>query len=118
MTQVSTTPWLVVAARQNKLLAQNEWAAQEMEKVEAALPKQAPARPLKPRKLLVFTYCTGYPHDAMPLGAKTFQRLGQKTGAFEATLSDDPEIFAPESLREFDAVMMNNCTATPCPVRS
>ena len=102
-------------AKQNKLLAQREWVDQEMVKVEAALPKQAPAKPLKPRKLLVFTYCTGYPHDSMPLAAKTFQRMGQKTGAFEATISDDPEIFAPENLNEFDAVMMNNCTGGPLP---
>jgi hypothetical protein len=115
VTQICTTPWQVDAARQNKLLAQNEWVAQEMEKVEAALPKQAPAKPLKPRKLLVFTYCTGYPHDAMPLAAKTFQRMGQKTGAFEAVVSDDPQVFAPESLQEFDAVMMNNCTGGPLP---
>jgi type 1 glutamine amidotransferase/HEAT repeat protein len=113
--QICTTPWLVVTAGQNKLLAQNEWVDQEMVKVEPALPKQAAAKPLKPRKLLVFTYCTGYPHDAMPLAAKTFQRMGQKTGAFEATLSDDPQIFAPESLKEFDAVFMNNCTGDPLP---
>ena len=49
------------------------------------------------------------------MAAKTFQRLGQKTGAFEAVISDDPEIFAPESLKEFDAVMMNNCTGGPLP---
>ena len=34
--------------------------------------------------------------------------MGQKTGAFETVVSRDPEVFRPESLRQFDAVFFNN----------
>jgi type 1 glutamine amidotransferase len=34
--------------------------------------------------------------------------MGEKTGAFTATASFDASVFAPERLREFDAVVMNN----------
>jgi type 1 glutamine amidotransferase len=34
--------------------------------------------------------------------------LGKKTGAFTAVSSGDPEVFAPESLAQFDAVVLNN----------
>jgi len=92
------------AAEQAKKLAE------EIPKVEAALPDKAPAQPKKARKLLVFNRAAGFVHDVIPLGSKTWELMGQKTGAFEATVTSDPDVFAPEKLQEFDAVMMNNTT--------
>ena len=34
--------------------------------------------------------------------------MGEKTGAYQAEVSRDPAIFAPASLRRFDAVFFNN----------
>ncbi|GAG24845.1 unnamed protein product, partial [marine sediment metagenome] len=34
--------------------------------------------------------------------------MGQKTGAFEATITDDPSAFDPQNLKQFDAVFFNN----------
>jgi len=34
--------------------------------------------------------------------------MGRATGAFEATVSDDPAMFEPERLKAFDAVFFNN----------
>jgi hypothetical protein len=40
--------------------------------------------------------------------------LGKKTGAFETVASGDPKVFLPESLKQFDAIVMNNThEATP-----
>ena len=36
------------------------------------------------------------------------EALGRKTDAFEAIASSDPAVFLPDSLRQFDAVVMNN----------
>jgi type 1 glutamine amidotransferase len=36
--------------------------------------------------------------------------MGQKTGAWSTVISKDPAVFAPESLNQFDAVIMNNTT--------
>jgi type 1 glutamine amidotransferase/sugar phosphate isomerase/epimerase len=81
----------------------------ERQKVEAALPAQAPVRPAKPRKLLIFDLNVGYGgHRSIPTANLAFTLMGQKTGAFETTVSRDPNVFQHESLRQFDAVFFNN----------
>jgi len=83
--------------------------AQEREKVEAALPDRAPASPAKPRKLLIFDLNVGYGgHPSARTANLAFTLMGRKTGAFETTVSKDPQVFRPESLRQFDAVFFNN----------
>jgi len=42
------------------------------------------------------------------------EALGKKSGAFEVVRSDDVQMFAPDKLRQFDAVILNNtCTKGP-----
>lgn len=83
------------------------------EQVEPTLPDKPAAQPKQTRRLLVFTLSKGASHgSATILGARTFKLMGKKTGAFEATISNDPQVFAPERLRQFDAVMMVNTTGT------
>jgi len=92
---------------------QKQQLAAELLKVEAALPDKPAVAPKRPRKLLVFTLSKGFVHDSIPLAAKTFEMLGKKTGAFETTISDDPQMFAPDTLQQFDAVMMDNTCGVP-----
>ena len=86
---------------------------EEITKITQAMPETAPAKPQKARKLLVFTLTRGFPHSSVPVAAKAFEIMGQKTGAFEAVLSDDIAMFEPEKLRQFDAVVMDNTTGDP-----
>jgi type 1 glutamine amidotransferase len=86
--------------------------ADEVDKVTAAMPDKAPAKPAKARKLLVFNLTKGFSHDSIPLAAKTFEVMGSKTGAWETVSSVDPDVFAADRLKEFDAIMMNNTTGT------
>ena len=96
--------------------AQKKQLAEETVKVEKALADiKAPAQPKKPRKLLVYTACKGFPHDSIPIAAKAIQLMGVKTGAYEATISDCPDIFAPEKLCAFDAVFADNLTGNWLP---
>ena len=81
-----------------------------IKKITEALPERAPALPAKPRKLLVFNLARGFKHGSIPIAAKTFEIMGQKTGAFQVVATDDVSIFEPEKLQQFDAVMMNNTT--------
>lgn len=83
---------------------------EEIARVEGAVPAEAPATPGAPRKLLVFTLCKGFVHSSIPLGAKSLELMGQKTGAYTAVVSDDPNMLAPDRLNEFDAVCMLNTT--------
>ena len=83
-----------------------------LEKVAAALPDQAPAKPEKPRKMLVFTLTKGFRHSSIPLAAKTLEMMGKKTGAFETVTSDDLEMLRPEKLAAFDAFCSDQCTGS------
>ena len=84
----------------------------EIAKVTAAMPLEAPAKPKKARKILIFSRCKGYVHDSIPIGIKAFEIMGQKTGAFETVVSDDIAMFEPANLKQFDAVIMNNTTGS------
>ena len=85
-------------------------AGSERGLIESALPARAPARPLKPRRLLIFDRNVNYGgHGSIPTANLAFELMGRKTGAFETVVSRDPEVFRPESLRQFDGVFFNNC---------
>jgi type 1 glutamine amidotransferase len=82
---------------------------EELARIEKALPAQAPAKARQPRKLLIFTLNVGYGgHPSMAYANEAFRRMGQKTGAFETVVSEDPAVFERSSLRQFDAVFFNN----------
>jgi hypothetical protein len=92
---------------------QNVVTEEQLQKITAAMPEKAPAQPQQARKVLVFNLCgpRGFVHDSIPHGTKAMQLLGEKTGAWTATVSNDPAVFEPESLKQFDAVVMVNTTA-------
>ena len=97
------------AAGPGRTQAQDPALSEEQQRIEAALPAQAVVPPLKPRKLLIFDLNVGYGgHGSIPTANWAFTRMGQKTGAFEAVVSRDPSVFRPESLKQFDAVFLNN----------
>ncbi|MDQ3812832.1 MAG: ThuA domain-containing protein, partial [Armatimonadota bacterium] len=85
-------------------------AIEQLTKVRAALPDKAQAQPVQPRKVLIFTRAAGFRHSSIELGGQAVQWLGQTTGAFESTVSDDPEMFAPDKLNQFDAVVAVSTT--------
>jgi type 1 glutamine amidotransferase len=82
----------------------------DIEKITAAVPRKATARPKRPRKLLIFTRCRRFRHGSIPWGSKALEIMGRQTGAYEVEVSDDVTVFRPGSLRRFDAVCMNNTT--------
>jgi sugar phosphate isomerase/epimerase/type 1 glutamine amidotransferase len=83
--------------------------AEDQARIEAAIPAAAPAKPLKPRKLLIYDVNVGYGgHGSIATANLAFALMGQKTGAFETVVSRDPAVFRPESLKQFGAVFLNN----------
>ena len=82
---------------------------EERTRIEAALPGKALAVPKKPRKLLVFDRQVNYGgHASIPYANLAMQLMGEKTGAFTATLSSEPGAIAPANLQQYDAVYLNN----------
>ncbi len=84
---------------------------QEIQRIKDALPAQATVQPTKPHKVLIFWRCEGFFHgDGIAAGNKAFELMGEKTGAYTTVASDDMAMFAPDKLKEFDAVIFNNTT--------
>ena len=81
-----------------------------VKKIEAALPKSAPAKAKKARKVLIFSKTNGFRHGSIATGAKSLAMLGEKTGAYTAVHSEDDSMFEADKLKEFDAVIMLNTT--------
>ena len=88
--------------------AEGEPSAEEIKKMQAAMPARPRVQPAQPRKVLVFGRSWGYKHSAIPYGAKAFEIMGQKTGAFEAVVTNDDAMFEPANLSQFDAVVFGH----------
>ena len=84
--------------------------ASDVDKMMAALPSQAPAKPQKPRKVLVLGRAAGYVHSSIPLAAKTVEALGSKTGAWSTTITYDAADFNAANLKQYDAVFLASTT--------
>lgn len=83
---------------------------QDIAKIKEALPEKAPAKPQGPRKILIFSKTNGFRHGSIETGAKSLTLLGEKTGAWSAVHSEDDSMFEPDTLKQFDAVVMVNTT--------
>ena len=83
---------------------------QDIAKIKEALPEKAPAKAQSPRKILIFSKTNGFRHGSIETGAKSLTLLGEKTGAWAAVHSEDDSMFEPDTLKQFDAVVMVNTT--------
>ncbi len=81
-----------------------------VERMMAALPDAAPARPASPRRVLVLARAAGFVHSSIPLAAKTIEALGTKTGAWTTTISYDAAAITAENLKQYDAVFLASTT--------
>lgn len=82
----------------------------EIEKIQAAMPDTPPAKPAKPRKILILSQCEGFKHSSVPYVEKAFAIMGQKSGAFTAVATIDSGILESPELDSFDAILMNSTT--------
>jgi type 1 glutamine amidotransferase len=83
---------------------------EEKQKIEAALPQQAVAKPKRPRKLLVMDLNVVYNGHLANRFAVDYalELMGKKTGAYEVVESNDLDNLTYERIRQFDAVYPNN----------
>jgi type 1 glutamine amidotransferase len=85
----------------------------EREKIEAAVPTRASVAARRPRRLLVCNLNVRdgnvvRGHPSIPCGNYALELMGAKTGAYETVVSNDVEMFRPETIRQFDAICFNN----------
>jgi len=84
--------------------------------IQEAAPEKAQAAPKQPRRVLIWItpphLMPKDPHKGynIPYAACAMRTLGTKTGAFEPVVSDDLSVFAPQSLKRFDAIVLCNAS--------
>lgn len=87
-----------------------EW----VNKIEKIAPAKAEVEAKKTRKVLVFDRITGYDHWVTPHTTEIIKMLGEKTSAYETTVSKDPFCLEAKNLKKYDAVVLNNtCSKGP-----
>lgn len=108
--------WPAMAARVNDMLKSpagqirggDRLDAEMRAQIDAAIPRQAPAKPARPRKLLVTDIQMYSGHTTIPHGNYMIELMAKYTGAFEPVFSNDPELLKYPKIKEFDAVFFNN----------
>jgi len=62
--------------------------------------------------VLIFSHTTGYRHVSIDAGRPALKALAEAEG-LRVTLSEDPDIFSPENLRRFGAIILLSTTTDP-----
>lgn len=81
-------------------------SAEQKKLIIDALPDAPVVSPQKPRKVLLFSATSGFRHRSIPHGKLALALLGERTGAYDIVISDDPANFEQAALMEFDAVIL------------
>lgn len=83
-------------------------AADTRNRIEAALPPQALARPRQPRTLLVIESLLGMSHDTIPHTNVMLERFGIRTGAWKAVFDNDLANLHYPRIKAYDAIFLND----------
>jgi type 1 glutamine amidotransferase len=59
----------------------------------------------RPDRVLYFTHSAGYRHDVIPMSREILKQLGEDSGEFDITATEDVSEFTTENLRRYAAVM-------------
>jgi uncharacterized protein len=79
---------------------------EQIAQVTEALPSEPIVKPTTARRLLVFSATSGFRHRSIPIGNLALEKMGVSSGAYKATISNDPANFEPAALKQFDAVVL------------
>ena len=84
--------------------------ADEKAKIDAAIPRQALAKPRQARKLLIIDVCPagGFYHNTVAHGNLMLQLIAKYTGAYEAIFDNNLENLRYPRIKQYDAVFLNS----------
>lgn len=85
--------------------------AEELKKVEEAIPSELPAKPKRARKLLVYSLSHGFKHNSRLIGEEMLKLIERKTSAFALTINNDSTVWTSDYLGQFDAIAVLNATS-------
>lgn len=78
--------------------------------IQAALPEKSISEPAYERKILIFSVTHGYRHKSISTGQRALQLMGEKTGAYQAVLSNDLANFEKDKIQKFDTIVFLSTT--------
>lgn len=70
-----------------------------------------------PRKVLYFTLSAGFKHDVLPESERILRELGERSGRFEVTVSQDPSVLEAAALAKYDALVFYTTGELPIDAR-
>lgn len=70
-----------------------------------------------PRKVLYFTLAVGYKHEVVPESERILRELGERSGRFEVTVSQDPSLLNAGELSKYDALVFYTTGELPIDAR-
>ncbi len=84
--------------------------ADEQQKIDAAVPRQALAKPRGSRKLLILDVCPagGFYHTTIAHGNLMLQLIAKYTGAYEPIFDNNLDNLKYPRIRQYDAVFLNS----------
>lgn len=102
--------WLTIAAipAQSQTLEAPKIDKEFLDKIESLAPAKAKIKAPK-RKLLVYSQHTGFNHWTIPHNDELLKIMAKKSGAFEVHIAHDIDSFEKKNLKQYDAVIFNNC---------
>jgi len=71
----------------------------------AARPGSIPAASASKGHLLYLTLSKGFKHDVIPHTTEVIKQIGEQSGAYDTTVTEDVSLFTAEGLKGYDAVM-------------
>ncbi len=104
---------IVLMAASARAQVHPDQARQIRQAAQQVKPSVAPRRP---RTVLIWNtpphLMDKDPHKGycIPYGEEGLKAIGEATGAFRPVVSDDLAVLAPENLRQFDAIVLNNAS--------
>lgn len=79
----------------------------------AVIPDKPLVETKEKRRVLVFALANGFRHGSIPTGQLLMRLMAEKTGAFEAIVSNDLDHFEADKLSTFHAVCFLNTSGNP-----
>ncbi len=73
--------------------------------VASFVPFRASARQAKKGRLLFFTLSAGFKHASIPTAEQVVKQIGEKSGDFDTTVTQDVSVFTPQNLKHYNVVM-------------
>jgi type 1 glutamine amidotransferase len=97
-------------SRMLPITATDRIPADERAKIDAAVPRQALAKPRQSRKLLIIDLCPagGFYHTTIAHGNLMLQLVAKYTGAYEPIFNNDLDNLKYPRIKQYDAVFLNS----------